>query len=192
MEEFEAAGQRFQVIRKGLAVKRCHTEAIIGEQTVGAHTAGVIALLFEFYDRKLPSVRLIHAALYHDVPEGVTGDVPAPMKWPEPTRTTSVDNLVLNYVRAEPLILLQDEKALLWLADKMDLMFYSLDQMQMGNSNMARVFIKLADRIEEKAAMEVAPESAQNLWLYLLDTFADTVKHMHVEIDMRSEIWRKL
>jgi hypothetical protein len=40
---------RFQLIRDGGNVKRYHTMQMIGEQTVAAHTFGVIAIILELW-----------------------------------------------------------------------------------------------------------------------------------------------
>ena len=62
----------------GAQVRRFHTRATVATETVGHHSHGVatIALLLD----PDASRDLIIAALYHDLSEHVTGDIPSPMK----------------------------------------------------------------------------------------------------------------
>lgn len=67
------------VIRAG-RVRRWHTQDDVNvHQTIGEHTFGVLALLLQYHPN--PTVPMIKAALYHDVPERFTGDTPATTKW---------------------------------------------------------------------------------------------------------------
>ena len=68
-----------QMLRKGGSVKRWHTISNAKEQTVAAHSWGVVVIIMELW----PDSRadLIYASLLHDVPEQLIGDVPAPTKW---------------------------------------------------------------------------------------------------------------
>lgn len=72
------------LIRDGFLVRRYHTVGhLVREETVGHHTANVIALLFFLFDDE-PPLEVIKYALHHDVAEAITGDVPATAKWEEP------------------------------------------------------------------------------------------------------------
>jgi 5'-deoxynucleotidase YfbR-like HD superfamily hydrolase len=61
-------------------VKRYHTLPLHREQTVGDHTARVLALAF-YLHWEAPSVDLVQAILEHDAYEFLTGDIPATAKW---------------------------------------------------------------------------------------------------------------
>ena len=71
----------FEWIRRGMKVKRFHTEQLLTEDTVGHHSANVAALILWLYRPARPTVTLLEAAILHDVAEGSVGDSPAQAKW---------------------------------------------------------------------------------------------------------------
>jgi len=66
------------VAMEGMRVKRFHTQSLIERQTVGQHTANMLALAFTLHPD--PSYELIRAITFHDVAERFTGDTPHPVK----------------------------------------------------------------------------------------------------------------
>src|SRR6266404_3521005 len=62
-------------------VQRFHTEKFVGtKETVFHHSASAALILIEILGEEC-SRTLIKAALIHDLPESVIGDIPAPVKW---------------------------------------------------------------------------------------------------------------
>lgn len=121
-------------IRLGGSVKRYHTRHTIGDQTVAAHSWGVIAILFEICD---PSVNLLRAATYHDVAEYDTGDIPATAKWLSASLKGVLDEMEAK-VEADLGIspkglLIPREIQLLKYADILELCWYGVEQRKMGN-----------------------------------------------------------
>jgi len=105
---------------------RFHTVAIQAErQTVGAHSYAVSILIDQLWPDS--SKQLIMAALYHDVPEMVLGDIPATAKWSFPevlqafekAEKKVMDDLGLTFV------LTPEEKNRLKMADMLELVLYS-------------------------------------------------------------------
>lgn len=105
---------------------RFHTVAIQAErQTVGAHSYAVSILIDQLWPDS--SKQLIMAALYHDVPEMVLGDIPATAKWSFPevlqafekAEKKVMDDLGLTFV------LTPEEKSRLKMADMLELVLYS-------------------------------------------------------------------
>ena len=105
---------------------RFHTVAIQAErQTVGAHSYAVSILIDQLWPDS--SKQLIMAALYHDVPEMVLGDIPATAKWAFPevlqafekAEKKVMDDLGLSFV------LTPEEKNRLKMADMLELVLYS-------------------------------------------------------------------
>jgi len=120
-------------IRLGGGVRRFHTRPTIDHQTVAAHSWGVAALLFEICD---PSVNLLRAAIYHDVAEYDTGDIPATAKWMSKSLKATLDELELQIERGlgiEAANLSREERWLLKFADMLELVWYSVEQRKMGN-----------------------------------------------------------
>lgn len=122
-------------IRRGLNVKRFHTVQRITEETVGHHSANVAHLLL----RLDPNCRmaLLVAALSHDIPECYTGDVPAPCKWDNPHIKAGLEECDEAYMKQYDIPwpeLEPEEKVLLKLADMLDLVLSSIEEMNKGNS----------------------------------------------------------
>jgi len=66
-----------EVLQAG-QVTRYHAAPIDRKQTIAEHTFGVLAIIYELEPH--PSPNLIKAAVFHDVAEIATGDIPAPVK----------------------------------------------------------------------------------------------------------------
>ncbi len=72
--------ERIDFVRAGMGVQRYHQRYTHSIDTVGKHSAGVALWLILMNGDKLPSAQLLAAALVHDLPEWVVGDIPAPAK----------------------------------------------------------------------------------------------------------------
>lgn len=167
--------EKLLLVRKGHSVKRCHTEPIIGNYFVGQHSAGVAALLLAFTNGEASS-ELLTAALYHDVPECVLGDLPAPTRWYNTPETQHALDLAENrFIKAHGLYVQLDseEKELLYVADKMELMFFCKEQRGMGNTLVDGMFWRLVDRLSELAMIEGSPEPCQELFSYLVQDYPE-------------------
>jgi 5'-deoxynucleotidase YfbR-like HD superfamily hydrolase len=82
---------RLNTLYEAGATRRFHNIADFSGtplQTVAEHSWGVALIAVELIERigssKMSSELVIRAALYHDLAESVTGDVPAPTKWENP------------------------------------------------------------------------------------------------------------
>lgn len=131
----------YQLIRKGGGVKRFHTHPLLGENTVAAHSWGVATILLHICE---PSMNLIKAALYHDIFEYLTGDVPFTAKrdTPELAAALEVAERKAGIVMEVDILwnLLPEEEVLLKTADMLDLCFFCIDQVKLGNSAMNSIF----------------------------------------------------
>ncbi len=124
-------------VREAFYVRRYHAVPyVLKEESVGHHTANVIAILFQLYEGN-PPVEVIRAALHHDVPELVTGDVPytAKVRFPELKDTLSwVEGKVATEQGLDlPEDLPGEHELLLHYADMLDLCCKSVDEMSAGN-----------------------------------------------------------
>ena len=117
-------------------VKRYHTFPIIGEQTVGHHSHRVALLLIYLTNGKL-SCNLIKAALFHDLAEIHTGDIPATTKWAHPNIADLLKRIENTYELEHEIsvILTEKEKKLLKTADMCELMLFAEEQHMLGNKN---------------------------------------------------------
>ncbi len=137
---------RMSRIRQGGGVKRWHIRPVIGEQTVAAHTWGVIAVLFEITE---PSAELVKAALYHDVTEFVTGDLPYTAKAGYEDLRGLLDKIEYSLEQELRLntAITEEEKWYLKCADRIEMCYFSLEQLRMGNTNFREVFCTAYDGI---------------------------------------------
>lgn len=129
--------------RAGGYVKRYHSCRIIGEQSVAEHSFGVAMLVIWLTDGAASST-LIKAALYHDLPEQDTGDIPAPIKKLEPRVKSMFDALENDFMKMYELnteLNKYQEGVLKW-ADTLELLVFCTEQYEMGNSQIIKVFNK--------------------------------------------------
>lgn len=71
--------QKLQFLEDGGRVRRYHTLDVVRPQTVAEHVYGVLSILTVLRGENV-SQNLFFAALLHDAPESITGDIPAPTK----------------------------------------------------------------------------------------------------------------
>lgn len=138
-------GRALELMRAGFRVRRFHTRTVLAENTVGAHSAGVAGMLWLLYlgTGETPPARLLLAALAHDLPEHILGDVPAPTKRALNT-SGAFDAMETELLLDAGLCvgLTEDEERLLKLADVADALAYIAEEQQRGN----RTLNDIADR----------------------------------------------
>jgi 5'-deoxynucleotidase YfbR-like HD superfamily hydrolase len=129
-------------IREAGHTKRCHGTPTIGQQTVAEHSYHVAMLCIELSPNHEPSANLLKAALYHDLPEHVTGDVPSPAKWASQQLAAGVAQLEAEFNDLHDLNvnLTDDEMIILKYADAFELAFYCVDQMMLGNRFVKKMY----------------------------------------------------
>lgn len=136
----QALSKQLQFIFKGAAVKRYHGETTIKEQTVGAHSFGVMWLCFVLAEGK-PSAQLLLAAAAHDLAEHKIGDVPAPTKRSVPGLRDQLNKLEDEELFKASLFfhLNSAETRLLKMADAMEGIVYCETERYLGNVMIKRV-----------------------------------------------------
>jgi hypothetical protein len=145
LEELLAKQPWVDTIRSGGAVKRYHTVPTVGEQTVAAHSWGVAVILI----RILPfcSKNLLIAALFHDVAEKWTGDIPADAKWREPEVSALLKRVERDVEETLNISIgISDEEELILSGcDRLELLWFCVEQARLGNQNMYVVFSRVMD-----------------------------------------------
>jgi len=137
-------------LRNAGHVRRYHTVQTVGHQTVAEHSFHVTLILLHLTQGKA-SAELLKAALYHDLPEVYTGDIPATAKWASPVLVNSLKLLedVFDEHHDLRVNLSEDDKRLLKFADMAELVMYSLDQLRLGNRNMLDIAERGVRYLEE-------------------------------------------
>jgi len=127
---------------KGGHVTRYHTVPEIADgQDVASHTWRAMVILLAIW----PQVEreTILDLLYHDVPEGFTGDIPATTKWAFPklaselSKAEDVVNHRLNITNS----ITKEEKEKVKVADMLELVLHCFRQMEMGNQRAFTIFM---------------------------------------------------
>lgn len=126
-------------IRAAGAVKRFHTVPTHGHQTVAEHSFYMCLIINKIADN--PSANLFRAALFHDLPEHETGDVPATTKWQYPGIADELLTAELAFIGRHGLSVTLSEREWLTLkyADMAELVYYCIDQLNLGNKNMKEI-----------------------------------------------------
>ena len=133
---------RIRFMRAGLNTRRYHQRYTAEIDTVGKHSAGVAGFLLLMYQPAMPPAPLLAAAICHDWPEAVTGDIPSPAKrtWSADARnalSNLEDELLERHGFDYPLT--DDQYRQLKLADVFDGMMFCIEEANRGNKEVQTV-----------------------------------------------------
>lgn len=142
--------KKLDLLMRAGGVQRYHQAVGIDAQSVAEHTwrAMVIAdTICEHEHHYVP-----RALMYHDIDELITGDIPSPVKWAEPEIKRLADKMGVDFRKRNELPdqpnLIDAERRVYSLADKLEGMFYCLEQRQAGRMRAAVPFCKFAGVVE--------------------------------------------
>jgi 5'-deoxynucleotidase YfbR-like HD superfamily hydrolase len=177
--------ERLKLMRVAGRVLRCHTTPLIHRQTVGEHTFGVLNILLAILGSRIHDYKyhkMLIAAIYHDAPEAITGDVPANTKWNYPLIEEGLkaaeEKIECEYdlFRIDPS---SEEGRLLKFADGMELAIFCLEEMRMGNRNVEKMAYRIFEAIEKRGLVDITPE-AYDLFMWAKIEFELFSKEDHV------------
>jgi 5'-deoxynucleotidase YfbR-like HD superfamily hydrolase len=174
------AYQRFDLMRQAARTRRCHTQMVIHPQGVGEHTFSALAIL----DLIAPDCRkeVWRALLYHDAPEAVTGDVPAPAKWVfsdlEKVLRSVEERIRHEYGIHCPIAAFEEEY--IKYADIMELVWYGIEEYRMGNRAVAPM-VRAALNALKHRGLEGVTMRAQQLTDYTRTVFESLGGWTHAE-----------
>jgi hypothetical protein len=127
------------------STRRFHSETFIGTpETVLHHSASTALILIQVLGENV-SVNLLKAALCHDLEEGLTGDVPAPVKWAIGNTFEELERRIRVFHDIPFPGLNGEEQHQLKAADFLDCAMTCLMQRKMGNSLIDTVFENLVE-----------------------------------------------
>lgn len=138
-----------EFIREAASVKRCHTVRTLGNQTIAEHSYHVAMLCWKLCDME-PSAALLKAALFHDLPEISTGDIPAHVKWESSAMRSTLATLENRFNKEHKLEvpeLTEKEELILKWADGLELMWYCVDQLMLGNRNVDTMYQRISSAL---------------------------------------------
>jgi 5'-deoxynucleotidase YfbR-like HD superfamily hydrolase len=130
------------------AVRRYHAKRVLVDQTVADHSWGVMIILLWLYYPNLPSAKLFQLAAMHDVPELITGDIPAPAKWRSAALREAVNLLECEIAMDLGLPLNYDDPILVF-ADNAELVMHCLAELRMGNKDFQSTYEKGLKKMKE-------------------------------------------
>ena len=140
-------------IRTGGKVKRWHTVTTIQQQTVAEHSWGVAMICRKLWPEDKV---LMEAALCHDLGEGLTGDVPWPVK-----QANFVFKKHLDEIEGDEqerlgcsVLLTSQQKSRLKVADMLEMICFAVEEIELGNKNMQEVFNRYMTTTDEQAIFE--------------------------------------
>ena len=152
-------------------VKRYHTAPTLASDTVGCHSLGVV-LLCEILSEEPARAALLLAAAAHDLPELVTGDIPAPVKRAVGELTDALGALEETILTRIGIIhpeLTLAEIRTLKLADIADGQLYCCYERSLGNLNISSVYYRYVEYLETLMPFKNQKErevlsSIQSIW----------------------------
>ena len=157
-------------VLEGGEVKRYHTLATIGEQTVGSHSWGV-AWILHWLQPDISKIAMLKA-LTHDVAEKQTGDMPAPTKWNNKDLASEL-SIVEKDIEQKLGIdydLTPEEKEFFKQSDLFELLLYCVNQRSLGNTNVNVVF---SNGVEKLVDMKLNARG-KSLLAYLVQSYGAT------------------
>lgn len=136
--------------RESGQVERFHALPNVPKYTVAEHCYGVVSLLLLLHPN--PSLNLIRACQFHDLPERWLGDLPAPAKWDYPELALAygyAERDVFNQLELSDVIALDGEE-LIWLKvlDVLELFQWSAELLEAGHKTLAPCAAACMERLD--------------------------------------------
>lgn len=153
---------------RGGQIRRFHSWPTIGQETVAEHSYYVCMLVLALTDGKASS-NLLKAALFHDLAEQATGDIPATTKWANPLLKANLDAIeeIFEAKWNIAIALPEDDKLVLKWSDMLALLFYCKQQRDLGNRGMNVVFTRGVDYLNNLKQLE----SGKKVLTYLIESY---------------------
>lgn len=137
-QELKEHANTLWAYRRASFVKRHHTQLTLRGQNLAEHCYGV-ACLVDFLTGYTTRAQLFRAAMYHDVSEYITGDIPQPFKVACPEVHKALNDFEETYERKQKLNqanldISPEERKVLKVADLLEYLFFCFEEVSMGNS----------------------------------------------------------
>lgn len=158
----KALEKRLEFFQRGRETKRYHTRPI-EPQRVDAHSAGVALITRILVPRASHSRRatLLELALYHDLAEWRSGDMPAPAKRAMGLREIFQryeDKEMLEYGIGLDIVSTEADRRVIKIADAAEGALYCLHHTRMGNRYALEAYLNFRDYLTNEAMLDNVPE----------------------------------
>lgn len=162
MTDLSQTIDRIKAAREAGQVNRAHVVPYIGSYNNAQHSYGVATLIYLLWPNK---THLLPHALFHDVPERWTGDVPAQVLRTNPALRQMYVQMELCITRAAQFpfehTLPPEDWWILKSADRIELWLWTYEQERMGNKEIMGIRAALEKVFED--TWNDMPVEAQNL-----------------------------
>lgn len=147
--------EQLEYIINGAETRRWHTVPVLRDERVDSHSFNVAWLCFILQGGNVRP-HLLLAALAHDLPEHLFGDIPNPSKRAMgPERAAAWDKMELDSLDSVGLnfdqYLTDEERRVLKLADVLSYGLYVLRERQMGNQLFGTIWDRIRNYLTEVA-----------------------------------------
>ncbi len=148
-----------QELRDAGAVKRYHTVPTLRTQNIAEHSWNIACLVLEIDPEA--SAELLAAAMFHDVGELYTGDIPANFKWEYPLITKNLCEAedMFRDKMAPAHALSGMERDILKFADTAECVLWCIEEAQMGNRTIKNVLERALAHLEKLPAPTIAADT---------------------------------
>ncbi len=140
--------EKVEFTRKAGSVKRFHTMTTLVEDRVAIHTYNVMNLVIALSPND-PSVDLLKSALYHDVTECLIGDIPTNIKQDNPDLDIAFKKIEEGIEKEHGFHfnLMAEEKLVLKIADILEGLWYSIEEVERGNFELKTAVIVYREKL---------------------------------------------
>lgn len=144
---------QISLLTRGLSVQRFHTVPTISKETVGHHSALVAGFAYLIWPDK---PQLLAHAIFHDVAEHVTGDIPSPGKrlFVDRTRLKAAEQDILDGVNLQLPSLTPADERCLKICDILAGMAACRHELMLGNHFIKESFDNYIDYLGEMDVTE--------------------------------------
>lgn len=159
---------QLKMFLSGGAVRRFHTIPTIQLDTVGSHSHLVSCLVTMLGLPDNVELKLLKAALFHDLAEQEIGDIPSPLKRSAPEVATRIRDFeeAFNRYHGIHIELTMIEKSLLNFCDNIAGALFCISEYRCGNAPMLSIAKRFLEYSEEIVNRNFSEETNSVLELY--------------------------
>ncbi len=196
MFEIFAYVERMKYIRRWSLMRSLRDETDMEHSFQVAYVAHALAIIGnELYGKTYDIGKVLSLALYHDLPETITGDMPTPIKYCRPEMRAVYKDIEKNAGRSLLATLPEDirpafaasiapegkseEKALVKMADKISAYLKCLEETKAGNTEFR---LAMEGKYEELSHME--NEELQYFMKNILPVYSKSLDELQIAVDI--------